>query len=182
MRRAIAFVLAFLALFIGIWLLASRQREQFRRSGEERRDLWVFSVKSRLEKGEREVALYSCANTDFLLSSIRGMPEVESILFLETIDLSDRGIDVLPTFPNLKRLVFAGERGLNDSNLKILQQCQSLEVLEINRTQVTEPGIGAIKKIRTLKSIVLSSEFGNEAVEELRASRPDLLIERRDTR
>lgn len=180
MRKAIAFVLAFLALFISILLLASRQREQFRRDGEERRDLWVFSVKSRLENGEREVSLYRCANTDFLLSSIRGMPEVESILFLETIDLSDQGIEVLPTFPNLKHLVFAGERGLDDSNLKVLQQCQSLEVLEITRTLVTVHGLKTIEKMKTLRTIVLSSEFGNEAVEELRKSRPDLLIERRD--
>lgn len=182
MRKVIAFVLAFLALFIGILLLASWQREQFRRDAEERRDLWVFSVKSRLENGEREVSLYRCANTDFLLSSIRGMPEVESIQFLETIDLSDQGIEVLPTFPNLKRLVFAGERGLDESNLEVLQKCQSLEVLVINRTQVTERGLKTIEKMKSLRTIVLSSEFGNEAVEELRVSRPDLLIERRDVR
>lgn len=182
MRKAIAFVLAFLALFIGILLLSSWQREQVRRAGEERRDLWVFSVKSRLEKGEREVSLYSCANTDFLLSSIRGMPEVELILFSETIDLSDKGVEVLPTFPNLKHLAFKGERGLNDSNLKVLQQCQSLEVLEINRTLVTEHALKTIEKMKTLRTIVLSSEFGSEAVEELRVSRPDLLIERRDAR
>jgi hypothetical protein len=182
MRKAIAFVLAFIALFFGIWLLASRQREQFRRAEVERRDLWVFSVKSSLEKGEREISLYSCANTDFLLSSIRGMSEVESILFLQTIDLSEKGIEVLTTFPKLKHLVFAGERGLNDSNLEILTRCLSLEALEINRTNVTESGLEVVTKIKTLRSIVLSSEFGNESVEELRASRPDLLIERRETR
>jgi hypothetical protein len=180
MRKAIAFVLAFLALFVGMWLLASWQREQYRRAEIERRDLWVFSIKGSLEKGESQVSLYSCSNTDFLLSSIREMPQVESILFLETTDLSDVGIAELPTFPNLKHLVFSGERGLNNSNFEILAKCKSLEVLELKRTKVTNSGLGIVSQMTTLRSLVLSSEFSNEAVENLRLLRPDLEIKRKD--
>jgi hypothetical protein len=180
MRKAIAFVLAFLALFVGMWLLASWQREQSRRAEIERRDLWVFSIKGSLEKGESQVSLYSCSNTDFLLSSIREMPQVESILFLQTIDLSDAGIAELPTFPNLKHLVFSGERGLNNSNFEILAKCKSLEVLELKRTKVTDSGLGIVSQMTTLRSIFLSSEFSNEAVENLRTLRPDLEVKRTD--
>ena len=180
MRKATALVLAIIVLFTGMWLLASWQREQYRRAEKERRDLWVFSIKGSLEKGERQVSLYSCSNTDFLLSSIRGMPEVESILFQQTIDLSDVGIAELPTFPHLKHLVFKGERGLKDSNFELLAKCSSLEILELNRTNVTDKGLVFVSQMKTLRTIVLSSEFSYEAVENLRAMRPELVIERRD--
>ena len=180
MRGFLILLLSVATFFAALWGFAYLQREHYRKAQGERRDLWVFSIKGSLEKGERSVSLYSSENTDFLLSAIRGMPEVESILFLQTVDLSDVGIAELPSFPNLKSLTFNGERALNDANIETLAQCEKLEVLDLNRTNVTKTGLEVITRLPALRTLMLSSDISRETIEHLRDLRPDLDIKQID--
>lgn len=55
--------------------------------------------------GVRKIFLYSCTSADELLMAIKGMPSVEEILF-ETTPLTEDSIELLTTFPNLKKVRF----------------------------------------------------------------------------
>ncbi len=142
----------------------------------ERRDQWIAGTIAQLKNGESSVYLYSCANTDLLLEKIAAMPEVERIVFEQTIDLSPKGLQYLPSFPNLRHLDFRGEKALDDKTIAILSECHALEILGIKLCGVTDAGIPMIGRISNLKELRHSGNFSETALQALLRSSPDIVV------
>lgn len=175
---AVSLLIAF-GLTVGAycWYRTANQNAlQFRALEIERRDQWIAETIARLKNGESSVYLYSCVNTDLLLEKIEGMPEVERIVFEQTIDLSPKGFRYLPSFPNLRHLDFRGEKTLNDETITILAECKALEILGIKLCGVTDAGIPVIGRISSLKEFRHSREIGKPALSALTDSSPGISI------
>lgn len=141
-----------------------------------RRDDWIADTIASLKKGESSVSLYSCANTNLLLEKIQDMPEVERIVFEQTLDLSAEGLQYLPSLPNLRQLEFRGDKALNDQTIDILTRCQRLETVGIKLCGVTDDGLLIIAKIPNLKTFRYSGSFSQPALSALGEKLPDTII------
>lgn len=108
----------------------------------ERRDAWIREHRERLEGGKKLLHLYSTINTNVLLTELAGMPEVEQIVFEETVDLSEEGLRQLKSFPNLRLVEFHNEDAVDDSALQYITACDGLETVSfVGKTWVTEAGL-----------------------------------------
>ena len=170
---ALTVVIAFWACTIGA---VRHVAEQDRLRAIERRDQWIADTTADLRDGNRSVFLYSCINTDLLLEGISGMPEVREITFEQTIDLTDEGLNQLPSFPNLIRVEFRGEPSLNDQNIALLSNCQNLESVVIIASNVTDAGLKTLAEIPQLKQFQHRGQFSEAALEELRQKLPNCII------
>jgi len=179
MKRVIVFTVAATALIFAtccfLWW-RSRLNEQLEAEARQRRDAWIADTISELQSGTSSVYLYSCVNTKVMLERISGMPEVEEVIFEQTIDLSDDGLNQLMTLPNLRELDFRGESHLSDSNVRLLAGCLSLESLGIKSCNVTDVGLDDIAKIPKLRSFRHAGQFSKPALQELQTTRPDCVI------
>ena len=128
-------------LFVSIVVLNRGCESAAEQARIESRDRWVNGAISRLEAGQTTLALYSCNNTDFMLQKIAGMEQIESVLFQQTIDLTDGGLQFLQTLPNLEKLEFDGEGSLTNDSLKIISDCKQLRFLSLKATSVTDAGL-----------------------------------------
>ena len=98
---------------------------------------WISHEIQRLEDGNKQVFCYSTVNTDVLLERIAGMPQVEELAFEDT-DLSETGLRLLKTFPNLKHLSFAGVGCLNEETIGYIEECENLESVTLPNAKLIE--------------------------------------------
>lgn len=73
-----------------------------------------------------------------MLEAIRGVPEVQTIVFQQAMNLSDEALKHLRSLPNLTRLEFRGQPEINNANLSLIAPCQQVEVLVIRYCKVTD--------------------------------------------
>ena len=104
------------------------------------------------------------------------MPEVHRITFEGTIDLSDAGLNRLPSFPNLRELDFRGEAALSDDNIHVLTACQNLESLELKSSNVTDAGLASVAAIPRLRKFRHMGQFSSSALQQLQEKIPDCTI------
>lgn len=162
-------VICLIALWLALSLFFLNQQPS-----EALRDDWVSLTRTMLEEGKtNSVFLYSCENTDFILTSLAGMPEVERLDFYETIDLSYKGLEQLESFPNLRDISFYRE---SVGDMEFLANVKQLESLSVRSCALTDVALETIARITPLKSLIHSGDFSEQALNELQLSRPDLKI------
>ena len=143
----------------------------------ETRDQWVARQLESLRSGNSYVSLYSCENTDFMLQSMAGMPEVESI-FIKQTDLSDTGLSQLNSLPNLHCLEISGQTKLSDDSIIAITKCVSLRKLRIfGPSRISDDGIASLAKVRTLGLFEHSGQFSKAAIQTLGSSLENLTID-----
>jgi hypothetical protein len=170
-------VLIVAPLTIGIVVNTLVQQAKFKQMQQERLETWIANTKSSLEHGETTVGFYDCDNIDVLLDAIQDMPQLEEIIFEQTSGLSDEVLSRLSTLPNLERLDFRGEHALTDKNLLLLANCPKLEWLGLKYTKVTDAGLETVSGFTSLKHLSYSHHFSGEALDAVKAARPDIELE-----
>ena len=161
-------------------MVVNRGCQSARQARIESRNKWINATISRIEAGQTDVALYSCINTDLLLEKIAGMPQVESVFFQQTIDLTDDGLQFLQTLPSLKRLEFDHEKSVTNKSLEIVSKCKQLNFLSLKGTRVTDAGLDIISKMTQLEAFDHYGQFSPAAIESLSKKFPTLKIVDRD--
>ncbi len=100
------------------------------------------------------LTLYDTRDTDQLLQSVSGSPLVQG-LRLELTDVSDAGLLVVRTFPNLQTLVIYGGRpNVDDSGLELLKDCPIRDLSLVN-THVTNRGLAQLAAFEKLESLTV---------------------------
>jgi hypothetical protein len=84
----------------------------------------------------KRIVFYSCGGADDLLHAMKGMPSVEDLYF-EVSGLSDDGVRVLGTFPNLKKVHF--EQVIDREREKLLRDTLPGVEVEIPYPEAAEP-------------------------------------------
>ncbi len=177
-RKRVYSIATCVLCLVGVGMYFARQNalEQVRANERLRTENWISDTIKALESGQSSLFLYSCKNTDILLQEIAGMPEVGSITFEQTHDLSDVGIAVLQSFGNLEKLEFRSEPGLTDKNIHLLAECKSLRSLAIKRSDVTDAGLDAIADLPALEMLRHTGQFSKSALLQLSESLPHIAI------
>jgi hypothetical protein len=177
-RRILLMLLSALAvLAVAFSQYRRSMREHYRKLDIERRDQWINETLTRITGGNSRVHFYSTANTDMMLKAIRGMPEVQTIVFEQAMDLSDEALMDLQSLPNLTRLEFRGQPEIDDESLSLIAQCQHVEVLVIRYCKVTDDGLPVIAEMRRLKEFHHAGQFDEQALTRLRERLPELISE-----
>lgn len=149
-------------------------REYYLMLDIERRDQWINETLSGIKQGNSQLHFYSTANTDMMLEAIRGMPEVQSIVFEQAMDLSGDSLKYLQSLPKLTRLEFRGQPEINNESLSLIAQCQQLEVLVIRYCKVTDEGLPVLASMARLKEIQHAGQFSEQGLTRLRERLPEL--------
>jgi len=126
------------------------------------RDEWISEWETKLENGEHDVWLYSTKNTNVLLGRISGNPNVESLAICQTLDLDEKGLAALATFPQLSTLTISGEKSLNDETIGFVTDCMNLESLELECTAITSHSFPSLVKLRNLTKLNIETCDPNE--------------------
>lgn len=134
-----------------MWAIVGCDRSHYPTDAQ--RDAWIDEQRARLEAGDNDVFLYNSVNTDVLLDRISGMPQVERLGFEGTADLSETGLRLLKTFPNLRHLSFRGEPAVSDATFRHICECTQLQSLSLYCTKVTGPGLKSIGKLANLRTL-----------------------------
>ena len=166
---------ALVVLAVAVSQYRRSMREHYQKLDIERRDQWINETLTRINQGDSRVQFYSTANTDMMLEAIRGMPEVQTIVFEQAMDLSDEALKDLQSLPNLTRLEFRGQPEIDDESLSFIAQCQQVEVLIIRYCKVTDEGLPALARMRRLKELHHAGQFSEQALTRLRELLPGLI-------
>jgi hypothetical protein len=143
-----------------IWVISARQQAQQRLEEQTQRyrQEWIDRSMTELQSGKTDLLyLYSTQDTDGLLKTFAGMPEVRRIGF-ESSDVTEEGIKTLLTFPNLQELKLYGRPSVDDDGLQHLSGNPSLEKLELINTDVTDRGLEVLTTMPNLRSLTLYRE------------------------
>lgn len=175
MKRSTLFVslTALVALAVAISQYQRSMREHYRMLDLMRRDRWISETLIGIRQGKSQLHFYSTANTDMMLEAIHGMPEVQTIVFEQAMDLSDDSLKHLQSLPNLTRLEFRGQPEINNESLALIAQCQQLEVLVLRYCKVTDEGLPVFATMTRLKEVQHAGQFSEQGMTRLR----ELLLE-----
>jgi len=173
-------LLAILSAALVVLFLYRSGVEAARQMRLETRDRWVAGQLDSLRNGNSHVSLYSCENTDFMLQSMAGMSEIESI-HIQQSDWSDAGLSYLSSLPNLHCLAFSGQPEMSDDSIAAIAKCLSLKKLQIfGPNRISDSGIVALAKVGTLELFEHSGQVTETAIQRLRSSSVNLKIEQAD--
>jgi hypothetical protein len=100
----------------------------------------------------------SAQNLDIFLDRIRGMSTIEELSLERSSIGSQKGVESLSSFPNLKSLCFSIKE-VNSENFKCLINHPKLEKLFLVMSQPDESLIPVLKKMPHLRSITIQTQL-----------------------
>lgn len=96
------------------------------------------------------------------------------LLTIQRTKVTDKGMNALPEFPSLQTL---GGTGFGDKGLAAACRCKTLKTLNVSFGQVTDKSIAVLRQAKQLEKVTLiRNQVTQQAVDELRAARPELRI------
>jgi hypothetical protein len=111
--------------------------------------------------------------TDEALALLAGLPTITCLGLGGSHALTDDGLRVLASVPNLRELDISGIP-ISDAGLEVLFELKKLETLNLAGTRVTDRGIGVLEANRTLRDVNLAwTSTGDGAIAAL-AGKPRL--------
>jgi hypothetical protein len=103
-------------------------------------------------------------------------PQQVTWLDLNRTDITDAGLKELVALPNLTALDLTYSK-IGDAGLKELFALKKLVRIDLSGTKVTVAGLKELAGIKTLKWVRVPYSIPEGGIAELRADRPDLLVE-----
>ncbi len=164
-RRSLLLSLVFLGagliivgLCIVVSMLLKSSREQSERvlaTAYER--AFVSRVES-LRRGSNEFATYGLADVDRNLARLRRIVRLEELLveklYVESYDVTDRGIEDAAAIVGLKEVMIVGGR-IGNRAITCLSENSSIEDLVLVNTDVDDEGVRALQRMQNLRSLTL---------------------------
>lgn len=139
----------------------------------EQNDEWIKGEIEKLTSGQSSgVYFYSTTNSDSLVNRLSGMPEIRRLTF-ETTDLTDDGVKIIATLPNLDKLTIHGG-ATTDAGLTSLSHIPTLRTLHLVNLKLTDQGLATLLALRDLEYLTIycgensKSKLSNAAVQNLR--------------
>ena len=125
----------------------------------------------------------NCHLTGSGVAHLAPLPDLTSLSFVCSGELTDTALIPLRSFPKLKRLSLVATPHVTDTGLKLLRHLPALEELTLKYTGVTSEGLDLLKELPALKRVSLvgssAAPLSRERIAQLAAELPSCEVTNR---
>ena len=125
---------------------------------------------------------FNCQITGSGVPALKTLPELTSLEFVCSAELTDAALESLKDFPKLKSLRLVATPNVTDAGLKTLADIPNLEDLTLRYTGLTPKGIDSLKGLKHLRALAVTGPskdpVTDEQIDDLKRSLPDCRVTR----